>query len=126
MAASAAALSSALRDTSALMPSTSALVSFNPSTARASAPSSMSQSMTFTPAWARAVTIPSPIPDAAPVTKAVFPARSFIQNFLHQSILPNAFQDYLCHLRMTTDNASGFDADRNSSAAKSSDHGLLA
>src|SRR6266849_2399871 len=37
----------------------------------------MSQSMTFAPAWAKAVAIPSPMPDAAPVTNAVFPASSF-------------------------------------------------
>src|SRR5271163_4690542 len=76
--ASAAALSSDLTETSALTPSTSALVRFSPSTAFASAASSMSQSMTFTPACARAPAMPSPIPDAAPVTNAVFPARSFI------------------------------------------------
>jgi len=33
--------------------------------------------MTFAPAWAKAVAIPSPMPDAAPVTNAVFPASSF-------------------------------------------------
>src|SRR5258705_544370 len=37
----------------------------------------MSQSMTFAPAWAKAVAIPSPMPDAAPVTNAVLPASSF-------------------------------------------------
>src|SRR3954447_15122177 len=41
------------------------------------AASSMSQSMTFAPAWAKAVAIPSPMPDAAPVTNTVFPASSF-------------------------------------------------
>ena len=66
-------LSSALSETSALTPSTSALVRFSPSTAFASAASSMSQSMTLTPACARAAAMPSPIPDAAPVTNAVFP-----------------------------------------------------
>src|SRR5882724_5477737 len=39
----------------------------------------MSQSMTFAPACAKAVAIPSPIPDAAPVTNAVFPASSFMR-----------------------------------------------
>jgi hypothetical protein len=38
----------------------------------------MSHSMTFTPAWARAEAIPNPMPEAAPVTNAVFPARSFM------------------------------------------------
>src|ERR1019366_5064614 len=31
----------------------------------------------FAPAWAKAVAIPSPMPDAAPVTNTVFPASSF-------------------------------------------------
>src|SRR5206468_1015522 len=73
--ASAAAWSSALSDTSALTPSTSALVSFNFATAVANASSSMSHNMTFTPACDSAVAIPNPMPDAAPVTKAVRPAR---------------------------------------------------
>ena len=33
--------------------------------------------MTFAPACAKAVAIPSPMPDAAPVTNTVFPASSF-------------------------------------------------
>src|SRR5438105_7123422 len=37
----------------------------------------MSQRMTFAPACAKAVAIPSPMPDAAPVTNAAFPASSF-------------------------------------------------
>src|SRR5690349_23270925 len=76
--ASAAASSSAFSDTSAFTPSTSALVAFRPATALSSAPCSMSHSITFTPACARAVAMPSPIPDAAPVTNAVLPARSFM------------------------------------------------
>lgn len=41
----------------------------------------MSQSMTFTPACASVVAIPKPMPEAAPVTNAVFPANSFMQVF---------------------------------------------
>ena len=47
-------------------------------TALSSAPCSMSHSITLTPACARLVATPSPMPDAAPVTNAVLPARSFI------------------------------------------------
>jgi hypothetical protein len=36
----------------------------------------MSHNMTFTPACDSAVAIPNPMPDAAPVTKAVRPVRS--------------------------------------------------
>jgi len=56
------------------------------------AASSMSQSMTFAPAWAKAVAIPSPMPDAAPVTNAVFPASSFTRILPVQAdnLVPNA------------------------------------
>src|SRR5215831_21374312 len=77
--ASAASCNSALSETSALTPSTSAFVSFKPDIAFASASSSISQSMTFTPACDSVVAIPSPIPDAAPVTNAVRPAKSFMR-----------------------------------------------
>src|SRR4029453_16046445 len=78
MVASAAVRSSALSETSALTPSTSALVRLRSAPALASASSSMSHSMTFTPACDSAVAIPNPIPDAAPVTNAVCPDRSFM------------------------------------------------
>ena len=75
---SAAAWSSAFSDTSALTEATSALVRFRPSTAEASAASSISQSMTFqSSACASAVAMPSPMPDAAPVTNAIFPSGLF-------------------------------------------------
>jgi hypothetical protein len=66
-----------LSETSALTDATSAFVRSKPSTAEASAASSISQSITLTPACASAVAMPSPMPDAAPVTNAIFPARSF-------------------------------------------------
>src|SRR5437868_13025576 len=53
------------------------LVSLSCLSAADRAASSMSHSMTFAPACAKAVAIPSPMPDAAPVTNAVFPASSF-------------------------------------------------
>src|SRR5271169_3514378 len=74
----------------------------------------MSQSMTFTPACARAVAIPSPIPDAAPVTKAVFPARSFIRPPDIKTKLFNSFQDYRDPLRTTIDIDCGSIEDWNS------------
>ena len=83
----AAAASSALSETSAFTPSTSTLVSLSCSSAAARASSSMSQSMTFAPAWAKAVAIPRPMPDAAPVTNAVFPASSFMRLLPRASVL---------------------------------------
>src|SRR6516225_8173790 len=91
---SAATWSSALSETSALTPSTSALVSFRAATALASASSSISHNITFTPACDSAVAMPNPIPNAAPVTNAVFPDRSFmrvsLRFYLARAAIPKA------------------------------------
>src|SRR5580692_9477952 len=76
--ASAAACSSDLSETSAVTASTSALVCFSSATALPSACCSMSHIITLTPACARRVATPRPMPDAAPVMNAVLPTRSFI------------------------------------------------